>query len=793
MMNKKVLSLWVVIILQLLFLSPLTAQKLKSISFVQDYREATLLMEEGHYDKARAIWQKLVRTEPENQNLNFKLGQCYLMSEFFRPFALKPLKLAVSDISKRYDPFNELESSAPKETYYFLALAYHLNEDFEEAEKYYQIAQKSISKRHKLGAELDENFRRFSFAKNAYQSSLSAKVVPLTYYNSRFKEGNPVFHSAGESFLYSSNTLRADSSNLNVYNPNTGERFSDIYLVNKNRLGFFEAPILLTKNKDYDSAPNDFLNEENLMFSEKLPNSFEVFLATIQNENLTEERKQYGALLPRGITHPDFCVHPNGKLLYYSALHIDNKGELDIFVSKFEDGVWSKGINLGRFVNSERSEKKPWITPDGKRLYFASNGFYDKNMGGFDIFYVNLTDEGLPVGDCVNMGYPANTVLDEIAVSVGFNYQDFIVVSNRNKVRQYELFKSEETKPYMLPDSHLKIMLSDANFNSKNLFLTTPDYDTVKPLSFNNNLIYLPNAKKGEYVLSNPNGKTHRFSFTEDKVNNYIAFVNKISGELILRPENERYWYWQFDSMPLNSFKDISITYNKEEIFAVQDNVFPYFPYPEKGEGSKIKLNGVNPDFCANANLFLVDENGMVLKRLPHQGNCSYFDDLEKLQAQKPSLKLKESNVGGLKVSNFYGVNQGADTLKPQTENLTFFSNFEYNVKGGSAVESAMFKAFIYDLAELLADKTVKKIVITGSASKVPTARFNNNQELANLRAKNLEKAIISGLSALGVTLPKDLLELQGLVQGPEYNSDAQQNIEVYKKYQFSFVEVIKN
>ena len=73
-----------------------------------------------------------------------------------------------------------------------------------------------------------------------------------------------------------------------------------------------------------------------------------------------------------------------------------------------------KLLNVGTPINSEYDEDSPFFHPDGKTLYFSSNG--NKSMGGFDIFFSKKGEDGT-WGNPLNMGYPLNTVGDDVFFS----------------------------------------------------------------------------------------------------------------------------------------------------------------------------------------------------------------------------------------------------------------------------------------------------------------------------------------------------------------------------------------
>lgn len=83
-------------------------------------------------------------------------------------------------------------------------------------------------------------------------------------------------------------------------------------------------------------------------------------------------------------------------------------GEEDLYVSKKIAGTWTEPVNLGTVINTIGFEISPFLSPDGKRLYFASNGH--RGLGGSDIFYSNRLDDSWTNWSApVNLGNVINT------------------------------------------------------------------------------------------------------------------------------------------------------------------------------------------------------------------------------------------------------------------------------------------------------------------------------------------------------------------------------------------------
>ncbi|HHG85958.1 MAG TPA: hypothetical protein ENJ82_14520, partial [Bacteroidetes bacterium] len=100
--------------------------------------------------------------------------------------------------------------------------------------------------------------------------------------------------------------------------------------------------------------------------------------------------------------------------LFFTSDRPGGFGGRDIYmVKKNEKDKWSDPVNLGSAINTAFDEDAPYFHPDGKSLYYSSNG--PGSMGGFDIFVTELEpgskNSWLPP---LNMGPPVNTPDDDI-------------------------------------------------------------------------------------------------------------------------------------------------------------------------------------------------------------------------------------------------------------------------------------------------------------------------------------------------------------------------------------------
>jgi outer membrane protein OmpA-like peptidoglycan-associated protein len=113
-------------------------------------------------------------------------------------------------------------------------------------------------------------------------------------------------------------------------------------------------------------------------------------------------------------SHPS--ISSDGKTLYFSSGRQGSAGPMDIWKTRWKDGQgWQKPENIGPVINTGGREMSPFIHPDGRTLYFASDGHM--GMGGLDIFMSRRDDEG-NWSEPMNLGYPINSHADEFSLVV---------------------------------------------------------------------------------------------------------------------------------------------------------------------------------------------------------------------------------------------------------------------------------------------------------------------------------------------------------------------------------------
>ena len=102
-------------------------------------------------------------------------------------------------------------------------------------------------------------------------------------------------------------------------------------------------------------------------------------------------------------------VPEDSRKIYFSSE--DEDGIRNIYVTEYQDTVWTRPMLLNEHLVSPADEIYPMVSSDGRTLYFASEGLY--GVGGYDIYMSEWSDEDKDWSVPVNMGFPYSSPADD--------------------------------------------------------------------------------------------------------------------------------------------------------------------------------------------------------------------------------------------------------------------------------------------------------------------------------------------------------------------------------------------
>lgn len=116
------------------------------------------------------------------------------------------------------------------------------------------------------------------------------------------------------------------------------------------------------------------------------------------------------------------CLSPDGRMLLFTrGRGRPGQRQHDLYMATLgTDGRFGEARPLPDGVNTPGQEMRPFLHPDGRHLYFASDGH--PGMGGLDLFVCEMDAQG-EWGVPTNLGYPLNTPEDESGMVVASDGQ----------------------------------------------------------------------------------------------------------------------------------------------------------------------------------------------------------------------------------------------------------------------------------------------------------------------------------------------------------------------------------
>lgn len=144
------------------------------------------------------------------------------------------------------------------------------------------------------------------------------------------------------------------------------------------------------------------------------------------------------------------CMSNDKKAMILTLANDESVGNSDLFVStQIKDGKWSEPQNLGRNINTFGMEFTPFLSPDNRTLYFASDGH--GGFGGTDIFESKRIGKSwINWSPPKNMGSKINSPFWDAYFSVSQNEDFAYVCSYDNSLGGVDIFRVPMPKKVVL-------------------------------------------------------------------------------------------------------------------------------------------------------------------------------------------------------------------------------------------------------------------------------------------------------------------------------------------------------
>jgi len=366
----------------------------------ETYRDANSYFYFEDYEEALALYQKIYKFQPDNHNLNYRIGFCYLNIPGNKHKSIPFLEKATQNTTARYNEESITEQRAPVDAIFYLGNAYltvnRIDDALKAYEKFYSLTK----------GKGDWDFEYLNQQVNVAKNSLKIQRNPVDFLmanlgekiNDRFPNFNAVVSGNGK--------VLAFTTKLKFYNA--------INISRKNEKNQWEKPVNITLDLQTDISCSTLClsYDGNELYLFRDDNHDGNIYVTRFNGKKWAPIKKLNPNINTQAYETHASLSPDGKQLFFTSNRKGGLGELDIWVSTRTSGDdWGPARNLGPTINTPFNENTPFISTDGATLYFSSEGH--DNMGGYDIFISQLSGKG-DWTTPINLGYPLNTTDDDL-------------------------------------------------------------------------------------------------------------------------------------------------------------------------------------------------------------------------------------------------------------------------------------------------------------------------------------------------------------------------------------------
>ncbi len=399
----RITNLLIVCLLLSFLASTMQAQQ-KTASASKLFNRAVSYSQKGDFNQAIPLFKKVASEEPENINVLYNLGYCYLNTTNGPDSAAVYFERAIDLLEE--EGYN---TDIGIDLHLSLAKSKQLLYKYEDAISVYKkmlgfIDPDQLDLKEVIDREVEVSNNGINFMKNPVKlevHNLGNKV------NSRYDDHSPLV-SADESLILFTSRRKSSYSQILP----DGQFSEKIYYSDKVSEKWEKAGVLtaVIEQDSHEAAVCISADGTELYLLRSDFDGQNLFVSEFDGETWSEP-----FMLPEGInsryreTHAS--INADKSVLFFTSDRKGGEGGLDIYmVRRLPNGNWGTPRNLGDDLNTRYDEETPMIHPNGKILFFSSEGH--NSMGKFDIFYSTMKADS-SWSEPVNMGYPINTPDDD--------------------------------------------------------------------------------------------------------------------------------------------------------------------------------------------------------------------------------------------------------------------------------------------------------------------------------------------------------------------------------------------
>lgn len=391
-------------------------------------KEGDYAFYEENFMLALEIWAKMETKFPDEQR------------HLYNKYIAEHLTIKRGSDLSNLLAFEETKGKTDKFYNYWLGRIHMLRYEFKEAKEHFDALMKMnvyISDQIKQEVRFLMNWIKRVEPYHLNPDEYEIEHLPKGI-NTEYAEISPAFFSEKDELLFASDRDFKGDRLLQ-------EPTFQVYHAIRNEKGWTSAtPIAALGTFNYDNSKVEIIDKDKRIYIYN-PDSGNLLYSHFQDGEWASPR-QFDSKIRNRHIQSHFFINDAEDIILFAAGATDDH---DIWQTKLVNGEWTSPQPVPGQVNSNFfDDDSPFLSHDGQTLYFSSNR--EQSLGGYDIFRSKLDTATGKWGAPENLGFPINTMDDEINFEVTPSDQSGYLSSNRlHSYGDFDLyfFKVEDKIP----------------------------------------------------------------------------------------------------------------------------------------------------------------------------------------------------------------------------------------------------------------------------------------------------------------------------------------------------------
>jgi outer membrane protein OmpA-like peptidoglycan-associated protein/tetratricopeptide (TPR) repeat protein len=461
---------------------------------------------------------------PNSATLNYRMAVCYYNISSQKLMGLTYIEKAI-----------QLNPNVDASAQYYLGRLEHLHANWDKAitayRAYLTILNTNPSDNRDKIADMNRKIQECvtgkELQKNPQRVFIDNLGAPV---NTSDPEYAPLITADESEVIFTSRRATSTGGKLDPDN----QYYEDLYQTNYIS-GKWTPPVNMGKpinGEDHDATAGLSPDGQKL-YIYRNPHGGDLYECELQGDHWTEPEHMNKNINSEG-HESSVSLSFDGKKLYYISDKEGGIGNRDIWFSTMDPkGKWGPSTNMGAPINTIYGEEGVFVHPDGKTIYFSSQGH--NTMGGYDIFKSEFKDGKW--GEPENLGWPINGPDDDVFFVISANGKHGYFAANKADGQgEKDIYKIT----FLGPDKPLA-MSSEDNLLA-GLAAPVKNVEALKPVEIKTANVTVLKGTVTDKISHNPLGAS--IEIVDNTINQSIATftANSASGKyLVTLPSGKNY------------------------------------------------------------------------------------------------------------------------------------------------------------------------------------------------------------------------------------------------------------